>query len=194
MFENWSGADEVIVVTPENYEGLVAKWVDSYQLKKVRQIVCGGARRQDSVYNGLKAVGQEIDIVLVHDGVRPLVTPQILQCCAETASRTGAAIAAVPVKDTIKEANDKTVIRTLNRNRLWAVQTPQGFKKDILIKAMEQAKQDSFTGTDEASLVERVNIPVTIVEGSYENIKITTPEDLLIAEIFLTRNSSAVPL
>ena len=191
VFESWQGVDEIVVVVPANQEDRVAELVDTYRLKKVTQVVSGGPRRQDSVYNGLMAVGDEIDIVIVHDGVRPLVTPQILQSCAEVASRTGAAIAAVPIKDTIKEAgDDKTVLKTLDRGRLWSVQTPQAFSREILIKAMEQANQDSFTGTDEASLVERLNVPVSIVEGSYENIKITTPEDLLLAKFILNTRRS----
>ncbi len=184
VFESWQGVDEIIVVVPSNQEDRVAEW-DTY--RKVTQIVSGGPRRQDSVYNGLKTVGDEIDIVIVHDGVRPLVTSQILQSCAEEASRTGAAIAAVPIKDTVKKAgDDKTVLKTLDREHLWSVQTPQAFSREILLKAMEQATQDSFTGTDEASLVERMNVPVSIVEGSYENIKITTPEDLLLAKFILS--------
>lgn len=186
VFENWSGVDEVIVAVPANEQERMSEWVDRYNLGKISQIVSGGPRRQDSVYNGLKTVGEEVDIVLVHDGVRPLVTPQILQSCAEKASHTGAAIAAVPIKDTVKEAGDeKTVLRTLDRGRLWSVQTPQGFRREILVKAMEQAARDSFTGTDEASLVERLDIPVSIIEGSYENIKITTPEDLLLAKFII---------
>jgi 2-C-methyl-D-erythritol 4-phosphate cytidylyltransferase len=185
VFESWQGVDEIIVVVPANEQDRVAEWTEKY--RKVTQIVSGGPRRQDSVYNGLKAVGDEIDIVIVHDGVRPLVTPQILQNCAEVASRTGAAIAAVPIKDTVKEAGDKkTALRTLDRGRLWSVQTPQAFSREILMQAMEKAAQDSFTGTDEASLVERLNIPVSIVEGSYENIKITTPEDILFAKLILS--------
>jgi 2-C-methyl-D-erythritol 4-phosphate cytidylyltransferase len=186
VFEHWAGAESVVVVVPENEQDRVAGWTEDYQLKKIIQIVCGGPRRQDSVYNGLRALRQEIDIVLVHDGVRPMISTSILDNCAEAVSNTGAAIAAVPIKDTIKEiADDKMVIRTLDRNRLWAVQTPQGFRKEILMRAMEQAAKDSFTGTDEASLVERLKIPITVVEGCYKNIKITTAEDLLLAETFL---------
>lgn len=186
VFEHWAGAESVVVVVPEDEQDRVAGWVDDYQLKKITQIVCGGPRRQDSVYNGLRALRQEVDIVLVHDGVRPLISTLVLDNCVKAVSNTGAAIAAVPLKDTIKEiADDKMVIKTLDRNRLWAVQTPQGFRKEILMRAMEQAAQDSFTGTDEASLVERLKIPITIVEGCYENIKITTAEDLLLAETFL---------
>ena len=193
VFENWPGVDEVIVVVPTDEQQRISEWINKYILKKPCRVVCGGSRRQDSVYNGLKIVGEDVGIVMVHDGVRPLVTPQILQSCAEEAYHTGAAIAAVRMKDTIKEAGEeKTVLKTLDRNRLWSVQTPQAFKREILTKAMQQAAQDSFTGTDEASLVERLDVPVSIVEGSYENIKITTPEDLLLAKFILSARR-AVP-
>jgi 2-C-methyl-D-erythritol 4-phosphate cytidylyltransferase len=186
VFESWSGVEKIIVVIPEKERNRITEWVDRYNLKKVHRIVSGGPRRQDSVYNGLKAVGQEIDIVLIHDGVRPLVTSQLLEKCAETADHTGTAIAAIPIKDTVKEVGEnKIILRTLDRNRLWAAQTPQGFRREILMKAMEQAIRDSFIGTDEASLVERLNIPVTMVEGSHQNIKITTPEDLFFAEAIM---------
>jgi len=183
VFENSPVVDKIVLAIPAKEQQQVTTWIDQYKLRKSFRIVRGGPRRQDSVYNGLRAIGEEIDIVLVHDGVRPLVTPRIIEACAKEAIRTGAAITAVPVKDTIKETKDgRTVFQTLDRDRLWAVQTPQGFRKEILERAMEKAVKEYFIGTDEASLVERLNVPVSIIEGSYENIKITTPADLLFAE------------
>jgi 2-C-methyl-D-erythritol 4-phosphate cytidylyltransferase len=125
---------------------------------------------------------------MVHDGVRPFISPALLQKAVDTTRKTGATVVAVPVKDTIKAVSpEKEVIKTLDRETLWAVQTPQTFKHDLLKKAHEKARQDGFYGTDDASLVERIGVPVSIIDGPYENIKITTPEDLVLAEALLQK-------
>ncbi|WP_294144206.1 2-C-methyl-D-erythritol 4-phosphate cytidylyltransferase [uncultured Selenomonas sp.] len=167
----------------ETYELL--KSASSVQPLPDCRIVTGGEERQDSVWNGLQVVSPDADIVLVHDAARPLVTPAIIGRVIRAARRTGGAVAAVPVKDTIKVAGDDgNVASTPDRSTLWAVQTPQGFQKDLLVRANEQAIADGFRGTDDASLVERLGMPVELSLGSYENIKITTPGDLIIAESF----------
>ncbi len=156
--------------------------VERYGFSKVKKIVRGGATRQASVSNALGSIDGAYDIILVHDGARPLVTTGIIAASVKAAARHGAAIAAVPVKDTIKEASRGRVKRTIPRDALWSVQTPQAFRAGILISSHRKAREDRFTGTDESSLVERLGIKVAIVEGSYENIKITTREDLVMAE------------
>ena len=150
--------------------------------KKISAVVAGGATRSDSVKRGLKAVGKDVDTVLVHDAARPLVDAAMLSRLLAALKKNNAAIVAVPVKATIKQVKSKTmtVERTLQRSLLWDVQTPQGFRKDILVKA----HQRKFKGeaTDDAMLVERLGVAVKVVMGNDRNIKVTTPEDLKIAE------------
>lgn len=159
-------------------------------LPKLAGIIPGGKERQDSVRNGLQQLrlsGTASDsVVLVHDGVRPLLNPELITILVELAVLKGGAVVGVPVKDTIKEVENGLILGTPDRRRLWQVQTPQAFRFDILWKAYQKAAEDDFCGTDDASLVERLGLSVAMVEGDYRNIKITTPEDLLIAEALLT--------
>jgi 2-C-methyl-D-erythritol 4-phosphate cytidylyltransferase len=155
-------------------------------------IVTGGGERQDSVYNGLQAVSPTCEIVCVHDGARPLASPGLFGRLLQAAVDKGAAIAAVPVKDTIKRVgNDKKVLETPARNNLWSVQTPQAFRREWLQDAYGQAAADSFYATDDAALLERYGYPVQVVEGDFHNIKITTPDDLILAEVLLGRRENA---
>ncbi|HEY4551728.1 MAG TPA: 2-C-methyl-D-erythritol 4-phosphate cytidylyltransferase [Bacillaceae bacterium] len=149
-------------------------------------MVHGGEERQYSVHNGLLAADRE-GLVLVHDGARPFIRSEAVRRLAEAAGQYGAAIAAVPVKDTIKKATNLEVVETVERSSLWQVQTPQAFRFSVLMEAHEQARRDRFLGTDEASLVERNGYPVRIVESDYDNIKLTTPEDLYFAEAILKK-------
>ena len=137
----------------------------------------GGKERQDSVANGLHSLPEDTDIVIVHDGVRPFIKPEIIRETIAVAERDGACIVAVPAKDTIKEVRDNRVIRTVPRENLFQVQTPQTFKYSVLAQAHQRAKREKYYSTDESSLVEWTGYPVTIVPGDYENIKITTQED-----------------
>ncbi len=146
-------------------------------------ITAGGSERQYSIANALKLVSAEADIVLVHDAARPLVSRETIRGVIEAAGAAGAAIAAVPEKNTVKVVSGEGLVEnTPPRETLWAVQTPQGFRKDILLRAYAKAEEDGFLGTDDASLVERLGLPVKVVKSEYGNIKITTPEDLVIAE------------
>lgn len=151
---------------------------------KVRQVVSGGARRQDSVFAALRALQTPVDLVVVHDGARPFLREDVLLRVLEQAREFGGAIAAVPVKETIKQASENgAVLKTIPRDRLWAAQTPQAFSYELLCRAHERAEADGFLGTDDAELVERLGgVTIAIVESSYENLKITTPEDLFVAE------------
>ncbi|MBD8138483.1 2-C-methyl-D-erythritol 4-phosphate cytidylyltransferase [Bacillus sp. CFBP 13597] len=157
--------------------------IAAYGLKKVKKLVMGGKERQQSVYNGLQHA--EEGIVLVHDGARPFINLGQISELTTAASLHGGAVIAVPVKDTIKKAANKKVLETVERSSLWAVQTPQAFRVSILKSAYEQAEAEEFLGTDDASLLERINEQVVIIEGNYDNIKITTQEDLYFAEAIL---------
>lgn len=179
--------NEIILVVPERDVKFVREEVIiKNDIKKVAKIIAGGDERQDSVRNGLTAVDGNCDIVLVHDGVRPFVTGEMISRVVEVAREFQAAVIGVPAKDTIKETLDNDfVVKTVPRRNLWITQTPQAFQFAILQKAYEAAYRDKFYGTDDASLVERIGVPVKMVAGSYENIKITTPDDLIIAEALL---------
>jgi len=165
--------------------------IDTPAFTKVAQLIPGGPTRQASVYNALKKVAPEFDIVLVHDGARPLVGRALIETAINDAARHGAVVPAVELKDTIKEISGELITKTPERASLRAVQTPQAFRADLLINAFESAISAGFTGTDEASLIERAGIPVKIFIGSYENIKITTHEDMLIARSILQKREKA---
>jgi len=164
--------------------------IEKYAFSKVRRLVSGGAERQDSVRNGLRALQEDgLDqserIVLVHDGARPLFNPQLLPELIATIAGKGACIVGVPAKDTTKEVADGLINRTLERKRLWQAQTPQGFRYQEFAAAYQSADEAGFLGTDDASLLERLGQPVAMLEGDYCNIKVTTPEDLVIAAALL---------
>ncbi len=179
---------DIIVVANTFNAPRITTLIKKYRIGKVRDIVYGGRRRQDSVRNALKAVDRRTDFVLIHDSVRPFVDAGVVSGVIKAAKRFGAAIVGVPVKATIKEvvSGQLSVIskiivkKTLNRNSLWEIQTPQVFRKDLLLKAYERF--GSAEVTDDAMLVEKLGAKVRVVLGSYNNIKITTPEDLVIAE------------
>lgn len=186
-FELMDCFDEIVMVAgKQDMDYTREQIINQYRFEKIRMIE-GGLERQDSVYNGLRELSPQTDIVVIHDGVRPFVTKEIIKKSIEAAKRYKAIGVAVPVKDTIKVVGDGNIIKqTPNRKELWAMQTPQTFKYDLILKAHEEARKDNFFGTDDAMLVERLGLPVRIIEGAYENIKITTPEDIIIAETFLT--------
>ena len=154
-------------------------------------LVPGGAERADSVAAGLAALGEECRIVLVHDGVRPLVTPAIIEETIAGASLFGGCVAALPAKETTKRVDaEGFVVETVDRSALWSIQTPQTFRYEIFRKAVAKSVKDGFLGTDEAMLVERIGEKVKVVTGSTYNIKITTPEDMVIAEAMLKKTQA----
>lgn len=192
LFENSPDIDRIIVISPqEEIPFCREQVVNRYGFRKVHDIVAGGAERQDSVRNGLGAVpgASGDDIILVHDGVRPFLPAALLPDVIATAQQVGGCVVGVPVKDTVKEVSDHRVVGTPMRERLWLAQTPQAFPFSVLRQAHERALAESFRGTDDASLVERLGLPVAMVQGSYRNIKITTPEDLVLAHAFLGEES-----
>lgn len=173
-------AEILLVVQAKDIEYCRNDIVGKHGLNKVKKIIAGGAERQDSVANGLAALDPEVEWVLIHDGARPLIDGQTISQAVETAWACGAAVVGVPVKDTIKVVDENlTVQNTPDRQSLWIAQTPQVFRRDILQEAYRQAALDGWLGTDDASLVERLGVKVKMVRGRYDNIKITTPEDLL---------------
>ena len=178
--------DIVLVLSPQNLEQ-GRELVEASGWHKVREVRRGGDRRQDSVRNGLEAL-PDVEWVIVHDGARPFIDGELIARGLEEAARTGAAVAAVPVKDTIKSADSELLVtRTLPRDELWAAQTPQVFRKELLAEAHQRVAEDV---TDDASMVERVGGKVRIFMGSYYNIKVTTPEDLTVAEAVLNARVS----
>jgi len=176
----------LLVVGQEDMDYCLKEIVERYKFQKVSQIVPGGKRRQESVKNGVDALPKDTDMVAIHDGVRPFVTQAMIEDSLHAAVRVGAVVLAMPVKDTIKVSNpDGTVLKTLDRETLWQIQTPQTFQVNVIKEAYYRAAEDAFVGTDDASLVERLGIKVHILPGSYMNIKITTPEDLFLANLYL---------
>lgn len=183
-FQKCQLIDEIILVVGKNDEEICKKEViKPYKINKIKVIVSGGKTRQESMYKGLLKVNPKSDIVITHDGARPLIHQSTLIKCIETTLEHKATIVAVPVKETIKVVDeDNNVKDTPQRSTLWSVQTPQTFEYNLLINAHEKAIEEDFTGTDDAMLVERLNHPIKVIKGFYDNIKITTPEDLIMAE------------
>lgn len=178
FYSNSNIEDIVVVVKEDESEFFKKDILDKYNFKNIK-IAYGGKERQDSVYNGLKLLDEKCDVVLIHDGARPFVSHKIIDKSIEEAKEHKAIVVGVPVKDTIKVIdNDKNIVDTPNRSVLWAVQTPQTFDYNILIDAYKDAFKNEFYGTDDAMLVERIGYKVKMLEGSYNNIKITTQEDL----------------
>jgi 2-C-methyl-D-erythritol 4-phosphate cytidylyltransferase len=159
--------------------------IEEYGISKVRRIAPGGKERQDSVFHGLKIVDDKKGVVLVHDAARPLIEPSIVATAIAHLKDCEGVVVGVPVKDTIKEIEDGQVKQTLRRDRLWSVQTPQVFRYETIYKAYERAAKESFSATDDSALVEKYGGRIRMVLGSYKNIKITTPEDFKMAELFL---------
>ncbi|MFQ5675452.1 MAG: 2-C-methyl-D-erythritol 4-phosphate cytidylyltransferase, partial [bacterium] len=185
-FEACEQVHDLVLITPAEWETYAAKEiVDRFDFKKIRKIVTGGKKRQDSVYAGLCALEGPPVIVLVHDAVRPCVSSEKIGEVIEACGKHDAAILAVPVKDTIKVAKDGFVTDTLTRSQLWSVQTPQAFRYQLLSRAYEKAFADGVYQTDDSALVERLGVQVKIVMGEDENIKVTVPRDLQLAEQIL---------
>jgi 2-C-methyl-D-erythritol 4-phosphate cytidylyltransferase len=190
VFEKVPEVHEVLVVVhPEDLEFCQEEVIDPYPLKKVLRLVPGGKERQDSVYHALKVLKKEaadLDVILVHDGVRPLVDPALVRKVVAAARRHGGAILGIPCQDTLKRVNSNgVVVDTVDRQELWQVQTPQAFQAALLWRAYQEAMERGFYATDEAALVEALGETVVVVPGTCLNLKITTPDDLKIAEAIL---------
>ena len=171
--------DDIVIVIKENEEKyFIENIINKYGFDNIK-LAYGGKERQDSVYNGIKKLNRNCEIVLIHDGARPFVNEDIIKNSIEEAKENNAVVEGVPVKDTIKVVDsDGNIVDTPNRSLLWSVQTPQSFKYEIITKAYEYAYSNDYYGTDDAMLVEHIGYNVKMIEGSYDNIKITTEEDL----------------
>jgi 2-C-methyl-D-erythritol 4-phosphate cytidylyltransferase len=188
LFENAPFVDDIYLIIPEPEIPYCREHVvERYGFTKVRCMVPGGAERQNSVLNGLRAIAdaRDDDLVLIHDGVRPFVPVHVLERALEVARSHDGALVAVPAKDTIKIVTGGIIRETPPRENLWLAQTPQAFRYGVIRAAHEIAEAEGVSGTDDAMLVERLGKEIHVVLGDYRNIKITTPEDLILAEAFL---------
>lgn len=183
-FINIQGLKQIIIVASTQNVPVVRELISDYtHTDKHILVVEGGKERQDSIYNALQQIDDDIELVMVHDAVRPFVNNSQVLRCIESAAEYGAAVLAIPVRDTIKSVGAENFVEvTPDRSKLWQVQTPQVFKRGILINAYEQAMKEGFTGTDDSSLVEAFGGKVKVVEGEMSNFKITYPIDLKMAE------------
>lgn len=176
----------IFVVGPSEIPILRDQWHDTLYAHKVKKIVPGGKKRKDSVYNGLCQTGTDAEIVLIHDIVRPFVRKEHIEAVINKVKESHAAILAAPMKATVKETGDNLCIRrTIPRNNLWMAQTPQGFKRELILKVFDQFKTEEGEFTDDAEMVEKAGYRVEIVPGTDDNIKITTPEDMRLAGALL---------
>ena len=189
-FEKSEVVNDIVLVVPrESTEWVREEIVEAFGFKKVRTIVPGGKSRQESVFSGLRALSSQTERVIIHDAVRPLVAEPLIKRVVDAARKTGAAITAVPAKDTVKEVESGDVIGTLDRRLIWLAQTPQCFSYEVIMEAHRQASNDNFEATDDASLVEKYGHKVVVAVGSYANLKVTSPEDVPLLEYFLKQNN-----
>ncbi len=186
-FESTEEISEIVLLVPDEWTGRCrTEIIEKFGFKKISEVLPGGAERQDSVGIGLERSDPDCGIVVVHDGARPLVSEALIRACIAAAADYGAAVAAIPVADTLKAVKpDAKIEETISREGLWQAQTPQSFRRDVITKAFEKARAEGFRGTDDAALVEKTGDSVVVVQGSPFNLKITTPDDLLLAEAFL---------
>ncbi len=178
----------IFVVNERDRSTVIEKWSDELKAYKVTKIVTGGERRQDSISNGLAHLDSDTEIILIHDAVRPLVKKDEIEAVIKSTEEKGAAILASPMKLTVKQVNSSLeIIETVPRHDLWMAQTPQGFKRDLLVNAYDKIRGSDEEFTDDAEVAEKAGHTVGIVPGSYDNIKITTREDLKLAELLLVK-------
>lgn len=186
QFEQFSRINEIVLVSGKNEIEDVRTMVKSYGWQKVAAVVAGGKERQDSVKCGLHALSYQSEIVLIHDGVRPFVTEEMIESSIDAAQKYDGCVLGVQVKDTLKICDQNGfVLETPQRSSLWQIQTPQTFRREFIEKAYAKAEQGGFVGTDDASVAEFAGMKIKVIQGSYQNIKITTKEDLLIGACFL---------
>ncbi|WP_210471079.1 2-C-methyl-D-erythritol 4-phosphate cytidylyltransferase [Sporosarcina sp. 6E9] len=191
VFEEDPACTGIILAVKPDERNEIQSMLDQFGISKIQTIVDGGTERQYSVAACIEAHAEN-GIVLVHDAARPFLKKSVIANLVQKATKYGAAIAAVQAKDTMKIVTDGVVEETVDREKLWIVQTPQAFRYDVLKEASESANRAGFLGTDEAMLVERLGHPVHIVESTYENVKMTTQEDLAFGEIILNRQQEDI--
>ena len=192
VFQDCPGVEEIVVVTREDLLVEVSRLCRDYGMDKVTKVVVGGGERIHSVRAGLREVRPEAQLIAIHDGARPLVTGEILEETIRRAGETGAAAPAVPITDTVKRAEGELAVETVDRSALRAIQTPQIFQADLIRAAVQKALEDGEVLTDDCAAVERLGMKVSLTRGSRENIKITTPFDLLLGEAILEHRAGGV--
>jgi 2-C-methyl-D-erythritol 4-phosphate cytidylyltransferase len=190
-FDRCGLVDRIVVAAPQESVDEIRKMVASAGFSKPVSVVQGGARRQDSVATAMQHMDPDTTLVAVHDAVRPFVSVEEIEATIRLAEKTGAALLAIPIVDTVKQIRKDIIDSTLTREHLVLAQTPQVFRVEILREAFERAKKDEYYGTDESSLVERMDHPVSIVRGSERNIKITRPGDLALAGFYLQEEQAS---
>jgi 2-C-methyl-D-erythritol 4-phosphate cytidylyltransferase len=190
-FDRCRLVDRIVVAAPRESVDEVRKLVSAAGFSKAITVVQGGARRQDSVATAMQHMDPDTTIVAVHDAVRPFVTVEEIEATIHEAEKSGAALLAIPIVDTVKQIRKDRIESTLTRDNLILAQTPQVFRVEVLREAFERAKKDEYYGTDESSLVERMDLPVAIIRGSERNIKITRPGDLALARFYLQEEQAA---
>ncbi len=186
-FARFSWLNEIVLVVPPDDIRKVSMEIVGPRLNPMDvHIVVGASRRQDSVFRGLQAVHPDTEWVLIHDGVRPFVRQELVERLLREAESTGAAIPGIPARDTLKKAQENQVVHTVSREDIWQIQTPQVFRYPLILQAHRRAREENFYATDDASLLEQQNHPIRLVPGDPYNIKITTPEDIPVAERLLS--------
>ena len=185
-FETAADIDEIILVVRDGMQSAFTELAETFHFKKKFQIIAGGVERQDSVWNGLQALAPGVELVAIHDGARPCATHELITATLQAARETGAAVAAQRVTDTIKESNDGlTIARNLDRSRLWAVQTPQSFRVEVIRRAIAAATEKGLSLTDDTAACELIGQPVRLIAGAGPNPKVTLPADLPYIELLL---------
>ncbi len=187
-FEACKAITEIVLIVSEGWLEFAVELARKYKIAKLSQVIIGGKERQDSVFKGLNALTAQPDIVAIHDAVRPFISIIKIEETVRAAQEFGGALVAVPVKDTIKAEKNGFVEKTLDRKVLWAVQTPQTFQFEILSEAYKNAYHKGIYSTDDSALVEMAGHPVKIIEGDYQNMKITVPSDFALAEKLIENN------
>jgi 2-C-methyl-D-erythritol 4-phosphate cytidylyltransferase len=190
-FEATPGIDRIVVIVPAGREAFCTQEiVEAEGFRKVAHIVAGAETRQRSVMEGFRCLEETVEVVVIHDGARPFVSPSLIQTSVDLALQHGSVIVAIPESDTLKRVSvDGAVVETVDRGNLWRAQTPQAFQRSILQRALAYAEKHNLEATDEASLVESLSWPVHILPGSMWNFKVTTPDDLRLAEILLAQHA-----
>lgn len=192
-FERVSSLQSIIIAASPDYHDHIRELAITFNITKIKILVAGGSERQDSIRNALHTDAAQLsDIILVHDAVRPFITPTFVQTLIDAAYVYGSVIPGIVPKETVKEVGNGSIVKqTHQRSQLRLIQTPQAFQRDILLQSYEYAYQTGFVGTDDASLVEHADFPIKVIEGLEENIKITTPMDWVLAELLVERFNTA---
>jgi 2-C-methyl-D-erythritol 4-phosphate cytidylyltransferase len=195
QFERSQSVEEIVIVMREGMEAVLRQMAEKYGFKKAVNLVAGGKERQNSVWNGLSKLNPSSEIVAIQDAARPCTSQELIEATIQAARRMGAAVAAQPITDTIKESADGKVIqRTLDRSKLWSVQTPQTFRVSVIREALAEVRRRGFSVTDDTAACELIGHPVELVVGHGPNPKVTRPEDVAYIELLLQRAQPGCPV